>query len=745
MIRELSIGNDHLLVGFDQRYQLSELYCPRFRSVNLVADRPGRLGMTDRSRLFWTTDPSWRIRPRYLKETLTSSVSLANNRLQVVCRCCEAVDLDRPILVRQISVRNLVDYGRRIGILYYQDFQSDPGSIVATRCDERFKGLIHRTDRRYLFCGFWADVAPADVATAAGATVADMLDAFDEHPPDLTEARDHANQPSGAMAKIDMDLTGFAEQHVYFVLALARDSNELTELLDVVKANGPQAVLDRSSAYWRLWVTGANINFANLPARVIDLCKRSLLTLRTCMHTPGLSDDRPIVPAGLLVHAFSLAGLPEPSRWLLRLARRSLNQSGDPDLRASDLKERLSSGSDSWHPAGSAILLWSLWRHFFRYRDIEFVRSFWETMVRPLANGLCGLYDEYLGMLTPPRDLWNRGRGLDAFTVAAVYGGLVSAKNFAICFGDRAGAERYGPAAEKIKLAVEHKFFDERTGRFAAVLWFDDPGGYRLDPVCDVAVFGLVKFAMFPATDERITSTMAAVAEKLWVNTPIAGLTRFEGDQQGPTAGIPGRPSTVATTWLAQYLTARARNVDELKQALPILQWAVDNAGPAGLLAGTLHPTDPNQRAGQADLWAHAEFVIAVIEYLEKLEQLQTCPACGQSIYRMRRHWPMQVKLEDLLARYTDHERSDTPRTDNVVMFEHEGQEVTLAIDTRECLGCGMCTINCRHNVIVIADDKAAIDVNNLCQCNLCRECIICCPVKAIEITCRPTSPAHGS
>jgi len=762
MIRDLSVGNGQLLINFDDRYQICGLYFPPFGQGNQVKAGNCKLGLAGENKLAWTTDDSWRIRARYLKETLTSSVSLANNHIQAVCACTDAADVDHPIIVRRIKVRNLVDYPRTISVLHLQE--ALPGRSrpqFACYNDPQLKGLIHNVTDRYILMGFSRDGSGVDVTAAVGGQISRALTWLDRDVADLSNRADHeSGADSVGLIKVDLELAGFQEDQVYMVITLARNLGELAAQVEYLKNTGLETIIDRSCAYWRLWSTGTNINFGNLSARVVDLFKRSLLTIRAHSNAGGImandaeedsSADRcepsyrhPVLMS-LLAHAMDLAGLPEPARWLYRHCRRLLTRvpagrdSNDSPSGQAHTDPQDTSDDSRFHPAGFAAVIWSLWRHYFRYRDVEYLRRLWPTLVRPGADFICDAYDDHLELPPPGRDLWDRGLGLDAFALAALYGGLVSARNFAICFGDRRRVDRYGRMAENLKLSTERRLYDGRAGRFGSILWLTDAGQHALDNRLDAAVFALTKFGMFDPSDDRMVSAATALCDELWVNTPIGGLTRFHGDYGGTpapdrAAGIPGRPAVAPTLWLAQYLIARAENVNELKQALPILEWAVTNAAPTGLLATSLDPTTGFDRCGSPDLWAHAEFVIAVINYLEKLEQLKICTSCGQSVYRLRRHWPMQVKLDDLLAKYGEREQVEALRTDGLVVFEHEGKEITLAIDSRECIGCGVCCINCDRGVLVMIDDKAKADVSNLNRCNLCMDCRNSCPVNAIEI-----------
>src|ERR1700737_3547720 len=128
MPRDIPVGNGRLLVTFDSRYQIRDVYFPHVGQENHAGAGPCRFGVycdvpaTGRSQLFWTSDPAWRIRQRYLRDTLTTSVSLENSELRIGMYCNHTVDFHRNILVRKIKVRNLSDTARVARIMHHQDF-----------------------------------------------------------------------------------------------------------------------------------------------------------------------------------------------------------------------------------------------------------------------------------------------------------------------------------------------------------------------------------------------------------------------------------------------------------------------------------------------------------------------------------------------------------------------------------------------------------------------------------------------
>src|ERR1700742_1911844 len=166
MPRDLPIGNGKLLVTFDHQYQIRDVYFPHVGQENhagagpcrfgVHSDLPGRHG--NPSQLFWTSDPAWTIRQRYLRDTLTTSVSLDHRELKLALYCNDVVDFHRNILVRKIKIKNLDSHERVVGLMHHQDFNMWGSRIGDTAYfDPDLKSLVHYRGKRYLSVAFHAN------------------------------------------------------------------------------------------------------------------------------------------------------------------------------------------------------------------------------------------------------------------------------------------------------------------------------------------------------------------------------------------------------------------------------------------------------------------------------------------------------------------------------------------------------------------------------------------------------------
>ncbi|MGI8642362.1 MAG: glycoside hydrolase family 15 protein, partial [Pyrinomonadaceae bacterium] len=118
--------------------------------------------------------------------------------------------------------------------------------------------------------------------------------------------------------------------------------------------------------------------------------------------------------------------------------------------------------------------------------------------------------------------------------------------------------------------------------------------------------------------------TMRAVEEKLWINTEIGGVARFENDDyMRVSEEVTGNAWFICTLWLADYRIAVAKNKEDLKGAIEILEWTAKNALPSGVLAEQVHPSDGSPVSVSPLTWSHSTFVATVVNYLKKLSELE--------------------------------------------------------------------------------------------------------------------------
>jgi glucoamylase len=713
MPRDIPVGNGRLLVTFDNQYQIRDFYYPHVGQENHAGASPFRFGVhvdvpggAGRSKMAWTVDGGWHIAQKYLRDTLTTNVALENKELKVTLTCNDCVDFHRNILVRKVRIQNGANHGRVVRVIHSQDFNMFGSKIGDTAYyDPDLRSLVHYRANRYALVTFFG---PPPAGSPPGTTgdqgiheYATGTAGFSGAEGTWRDAEDgHLQGNPIAQGSVDSTIAchvpvpAKGEQTIYMAFIFGQSRGELIEMHNWLAKMTPQGVIDRTSAYWRLWVGGTNIDFGDLPKKVVESFKRSLLVLRTQIDNGGAiiaANDSDIMQfardtysymwprdGALVANALDLAGFPDIARNFYQFCAKVITEEGyflhkyNPD----------GSPASSWHPwvlkghrvlpiqeDETALVVWALWRHYFRYRDIEFIRPIWVDVVQKAADFMVRYRDPRTGLPLPSYDLWEERWGVHAFTVATVYGGLKAAHNFAVAFGDRARAATYAKAAEEVKEGAAKYLFSKKLNRFVRRLVTKDnplpPDSptytevaplarepdidevYEVDETVDASLYAVYKFHLFEADDPRVVSTMEAVEEKLWIKTDVGGVARYEDDYyhriSNDIQNVPGNPWFICTLWLADYHIARAKTSAQLRKAIPILEWVADHALQSGVLAEQVHPYTNEPLSVSPLTWSHATVVSTVVKYLEGLEASETCDACHHPVFRLRSRGTVRV------------------------------------------------------------------------------------------------------
>jgi GH15 family glucan-1,4-alpha-glucosidase len=679
MPRDLPIGNERLLVLFDDDYVLRDFYYPNVGKENHAGGFPFRFGVFVDGRFSWVRrDTGWRIDRRYEDHTLVTDVTCTHDGLGLTLRCSDCVDFHETVLVRKVRVHNRGP-AREVRLYWHHDFrisESDVGDTAAY--DPESQTVTHYKGWRYFLANVLVGGRAGIERFAIGQKGAPGKDGT------WRDAEDDGNLGMNPIAQGAVDSVVSAtlrapadgEALAYYWLVAAKvwqgawdGAKELN--LKIVQ-RGPESFLQRTRAYWKLWVDKEPTEFFGLPPSVVELYKRSLLIVATQVDEGGgiiAANDSDIMQfardtysyvwprdGALVAHALDMAGYPDITRRFFAFCADVITREGyllhkyNPDR----------SLASSWHPwvaqakmppggtqadlklgrrqlpiqeDETALVVWAMWRHFQRYRDIHTIKPLYGRLIRKAADFMVGYRDAHTGLPAPSYDLWEERRGILAFTCAAVHGGLVAASRFAEAFGETEPAERYARAAHEIRNAMDRHLWRPELNRFARMIEVGDDGRVTVDATIDASLYGLFAFGAYPADDARVEATMKAVRDRLWCKTEVGGIARYEGDYyhaaSTDVANVPGNPWFICTMWLALHTIAKAKTVEELAPAVQILEWVDSRKLPSGVLAEQVNPYTNAPMSVSPLTWSHATVVDVVQSYLEKREAVERCPTCG--------------------------------------------------------------------------------------------------------------------
>ena len=153
------------------------------------------------------------------------------------------------------------------------------------------------------------------------------------------------------------------------------------------------------------------------------------------------------------------------------------------------------------------------------------------------------------------------------------------------------------------------------------------PSSGGLGATAALVLFVLVLRRLLPADRREVVATMHAVEQRLWVQTPIGGLARYENDyyyrRSDDFEHVAGNPWPICTLWLALWKIATASTPADLERARGLIELVAERALPSGVLAEQFDPYNGAPLSVSPLTWSHATFVETALAYGEKARGLR--------------------------------------------------------------------------------------------------------------------------
>lgn len=687
MPRNIPVGNGRLLACFDDEYCMRDLYFPHVGQENHLGGNHGRFGVWVEGAFSWV-GPDWERDLRYETDTLVTQVRLRNETLGLAIECRDAVDFHENVLLREVTVENLLSREREVRLFFGHSFGIYGNHIGDTAAfDPSTGGLVHYKGDRYFLANAATPEALHLAQFATGQSGVGWKEGtFKDAEDGVLSGNPIAQGSVDSVIAAHLTLGAQSMGKAHYWIAAGKSWEDVRRLDAIVKHKGVEKLLQRTADYWRLWAHKETPTLEHLPESLGMLYRRSLLVLRSQIDWQGgivAANDSDVIhynrdtysyvwprDGALVANALDLAGYPIPARNFYDFMAQRIEKEGyflhkyNPD----------GTLASSWHPwyrngkpelpiqeDETALLLWALWQHFAIYRDIEFIKPFYKPVIKNAADFMTGFRDEETGLPAASYDLWEEQLGIWSFTVGSVFGGLTAASLFCTIFGEERRARRYREAAAEIRDAASRHLWQEEHNRFCRGLYRNDQGKLEVDMTADASLWGLFAFGLYSARDPRIEKTMTALRERLWIKTGVGGMARYENDgYYRATKEATGNPWFVCTLWLADYLVERAKDETEIEEALETVLWTEKHALPSGVLSEQVHPITGEPLSVSPLTWSHATLVATAQRVLKRLGEMKMCPSCGLSVMpdARRMNWMERLYPEACFSIHSqcDHE-----------------------------------------------------------------------------------------
>ena len=658
MSRFLVLGNGNILVCMDDHAQVRDLYFPYVGSENHVGGKyKHRIGVWTENEMRWF-DEGWDIKVQTEEGASVSSILAKNNELNLELYLSDTVYNEKNIFIRKVTIRNTTDRRREVKLYFGHEFEIYESRRGDTAYFDPLRhSIIHYSGRRvFLINGKIDDRSFDDYTTGIfhieGREGSYKCASKGELPKNPIE-----HGPSDSVVGFYTTLNSHEEKIVYYWMTIAESIKEAQELNNYVLRKTPEYLIHTTRDFWRAWVNRYNQNFDSFNDSAVSLFKKSLFIIRIHADNHGAilaSGDSEMLLSGKDSYGYSwprdgaLCALSLDLAGNTSVARRYYQFCNDTITDDGYLMHKYrpdGSLGSSWHPwirdgevilpiqeDETALVIYALWNHYELSRDLDFIESVYNSLIKKAAEFMLIYRDRKTGLPKASYDLWEEKYGISTYTCATVVAGLVAAGNFARVLGKEQSEKKYRQAADEIREAICTYLYDEKEGYFYKMLNVKNDE-IIYDKTLDMSSFyGLVSLGVLDINDERIKRFADVITKRLVCQTQIGGFGRYEGDKyfrQKKDSSVPGNPWIITTLWVAQYYIAKAKEESELSEAKKLIDWTVERMLPSGVLAEQFHPYNGTPLSAMPLAWSHAEFVTTMVKYLDKLEELGTCNDCN--------------------------------------------------------------------------------------------------------------------
>lgn len=648
MAKSLVLGNGSLTVGLDQFGQVKDCYFDYVGLENQMGEESvNRIGVWVDGMFSWISDKSWNISIDYQHETLVSDIVATNLELGIELHLSDAVYNENNIFIRHIIAKNLQSQPRTIRIFFNHEFRmygTRKGDTVYW--DPVDHTIVHYKGRRVAVIGGLMNDKPFSDYTVGLSTIEGKEGTWRDAEDGVLSknAVEHGTVDSTVALEHTLDSEGSASAVLW--VSFAKTHEEAKSLYQYAFNRGPGRLIETTEDYWRAWVNKIPYNFYNLSPEVVALFKKSLLILRTHVGNTGeviASVDSDMLQWGrdnynyvwprdgsYVAMALDRANYSEVSRRFFEFCNEVVSPEGyffhkyRPDK---------SLGS-SWHPwAGlsgepqlpiqedeTAMVLVSLWYHYQKTFDLEFIEKVYNSLIKLAANFLLGFRNK-TKLPSPSYDLWEMKWGTHTYTVANVYNALNCAANFAELLGKEYDSSEYAEAAKQL-LDEGGALWNEKTNYFYKSIDKSHKNSLHDESIDSSSFFGAI-FNGFLKDSDREKQAYETLLTRLTSRGETGGIVRFEQDayfSDDPESR--GNPWIVTTLWNAEYLIDKATSEKDFEEVLKIFNWVHTHSQKSGILPEQLHPHTGVHLSAEPLAWSHAEFVSSVMKYLEKVQEL---------------------------------------------------------------------------------------------------------------------------
>jgi oligosaccharide amylase len=649
MPKTIVLGNGKTLIGIDKNAELRDLYFPFVGLENHVGGHfKHRVGVWVDGKNSWTNDGQWVISQKSGEETMSGESKAVNENLGIELDFEDVLYNEKNIFIRKVVVHNLWESPRQIKLYFNHEFEiyeSHRGDTAYY--DPKQNIIIHYKGRRVFLINALVDERSFDDYSVGIFGIEGKEGSYKDAEDGILSKNPIEHGKVDSIIGLTLDIEANTTKTVYYWISIAKTIQDVVDLNAYVLDRTPAYLMKTTKDFWHAWVNNRAFNFYHLEQDVVELFKKSLLILRSHVDDNGsilASGDSSLLQYGRDAYSYmwprdgALSTVALDKAGDYNVAKRFFEFCNEVITKEGYFMHKYrpdKSLGSSWHPwlyqqkpqlpiqeDETALVLYSLWKHYEFSKDLEFIESIYNSLIKKSADFMLSYVFDESGLPHPSYDLWEEKFGISTFTASSVYAAFIAAANFSRLLGKAENEKKYSNAATKLKDAIiKYLYNDEKKMFYKSINIKGDVIEY--DATLDMSsIYGIFRFRVLDALDPRVVASIKTM-EELASKIPIGGMMRYENDMYHKVSSdVPGNPWIITTLWLAQYYIVSAKEEKDFDKVKEILKWVVKRASTTGVLPEQLDPNTGNHLSATPLTWSHSEFVSTIINYLEKLEEL---------------------------------------------------------------------------------------------------------------------------
>jgi len=616
-MRVSSIGNGRMLINFDEKGRITDIYYPYIGMENQTAGNPIRLAIWDGKNLF--LDEEWKTNVSYLDDANIVEITSVIQNAKLNITSYNFLDTDDAIYYSIIKIINNDSIQKNIKLFFIHDINLYANPFGDTAFYDPYSfAIVHYKSKRYLgFKAFTSTSTFSEYNVGKGDLIGDLYDGY-------LSLNGIDNGDVNSSIGIEMKIEPNSFLKLYYIIVAARNLEELRNIFRKINFASVETSFTLTYMFWKNWLKKSQIKNMSLD-NINKIYQVSLLTIRNHMDINGsiiASSDFSFVKvygdsyqycwprdAAIAAYALDIAGYKELA---LRHFNFIMNVASSEGFLYHKYNPNTTLAS-SWHPwfykgkriypiqeDETALEVWAIASHYERYMDIDELTQLYKRFVKPALRFMITFMEE--GLPKPSFDLWEERHGIHIYTISTIYGALVKGAKLARDMGDEILSEDLVDTAGLLKEVTLKRM--TYNGRF--IRRIDEDGNQDL--TVDASLYSPAFFGLIDPKDPIMVRTINEIESKLKVN---GGIIRYENDMYQRRKKQPN-PWLITTLWLAEYYA----DVNNKSKALEYIMWTVNRALPTGFLPEQVDPETFEPASVTPLVWSHAEFIIAINKLL---------------------------------------------------------------------------------------------------------------------------------